>query len=135
MSSKRTKKQQRELEDGLKGFILLVAGASYLRTKSFLVTGIFVGIAIILIIAIAGYQKKKRKERLRNSGIEAIDSMDGIQFEYYLKELYLSKGFAAEVTSSNGDYGADLLLIKGEKRLSFKQNGIQRMWGLRRFKK
>ncbi|MEH7480697.1 restriction endonuclease [Neobacillus drentensis] len=38
--------------------------------------------------------------------------MDGIQFEHYLKELYLSRGYAAEVTSASGDYGADLLLKK-----------------------
>ncbi|ETI66343.1 restriction endonuclease [Neobacillus vireti] len=117
MSKRRTKKQQRELEEGLKGLIFLVAGASYLYTKSLLMTSIFVGTALLLIIAIAIFQSKKRKERLRNSGIVDIDSMDGIQFEHYLKEVYLSKGYGAEVTSASGDYGADLVLTKAGKKI------------------
>jgi restriction system protein len=117
MSGRRTKKQQRQLEEGLKGVLFLVAGASYIRTKSLIETGIYVSIAMLLILSIAIYQNKKRKQRLRESGIEEIDAMDGIQFEYYLKELYFSRGFAAEVTSASGDYGADLLLSKGGKKV------------------
>jgi restriction system protein len=117
LSRRRTKKQQKVLEEGLMGLLGLVAVTSYLQTKSWLVTGISIGIAIILIIAIVVYQNNKQKERLRNSGIADIDSMDGIQFEYYLKELYLSKGYEAEVTKAIGDYGADLLLTNGGKKV------------------
>lgn len=117
MSGRRTKKQQRQLEEGLKGFLFLIAGGSYLHTKSLIETGVFVGIALLLILSIAFYQTNKRKQRLRESGIEDIDTMDGIQFEYYLKELYLSRGYAAEVTRASGDYGGDLVLLKDGKKV------------------
>jgi restriction system protein len=117
LSRRRTKKQQKVLEEGLMGLLGLVAVTSYLLTKSLLVTGISIGGAIILIISIVVYQNNKQKEMLRNSGIKDIDSMDGIQFEYYLKELYLSKGYEVEVTSASGDYGADLLLNDGAKKV------------------
>lgn len=54
---------------------------------------------------------------MRNSGIEEIDAMDGIQFEHYLKELYLSRGYATEVTRASGDFGGDLLLSKNGKKM------------------
>jgi restriction system protein len=117
MSGRRTKKQQRQLEDGLKGILFLIAGASYILTKSLIETGIFLGIALVLILSIAIYQSNKRKQRLRESGIEEIDVMDGIQFEYYLKELYRSRGYATEVTSASGDFGGDLLLSKDGKKV------------------
>jgi restriction system protein len=37
--------------------------------------------------------------------------------EHYLKELYQSRGYAAEVTSASGDYGADLLLKRDGKKI------------------
>ncbi|MFJ7724779.1 restriction endonuclease [Neobacillus sp. NPDC097160] len=116
MRKQRTKKQQRQLEEGVQVFLFLIAGASYYLTHSISMTIIFVIIALIVIIAIAIIQKKKYKERLRKSGIAEIDTMDGIQFEYYLKELYLSKGYAVEVTSASGDYGADLVMTKEGKK-------------------
>jgi restriction system protein len=112
MSGRRTKKQQRQLEEGLTGLLFLIGIACFYFTKSLIQTGIYVGIALVLMLSIVIYLNNKRKQRLRASGIEEIDTMDGIQFEYYLKELYLSRGYAAEVTSASGDYGADLLLTK-----------------------
>jgi restriction system protein len=117
MSGRRIKRQQRQLEEGLKGLLFLIAGASYLLTKNLVETGIFVGIAMLLMLSIAIYQNNKRKQRLRESGIEDIDAMDGIRFEYYLKELYLSRGYAAEVTRASGDYGGDLVLTKDGKKV------------------
>lgn len=117
MSGRRTKKQQRKLEEGLEGLLFLIAATSFFLTKSLIKTGIFVGIAMFLILSIAIFQSNKRKQRLKESGIEEIDTMDGIQFEYYLKELYLPRGYAVEVTSASGDYGADLLLSKDGKRV------------------
>jgi restriction system protein len=43
--------------------------------------------------------------------------MDGIQFEYYLRELYKSQGYRVEVTKVSGDYGADLILNKDGKKI------------------
>jgi restriction system protein len=56
------------------------------------------------------------KASCRSYSAKDIDSMDGIQFEYYLMELYLSRGYGVEVTNASGDYGADLLLHKDGKK-------------------
>jgi restriction system protein len=112
MNRRRTKKQQKQLEEGLYGLFLLIAGASYIYTRSLIQTIFYVAFAMVLVLSILIYQNKKRKQRLRESGIDEIDTMDGIQFEHYLKELFLSKGYTAEVTKASGDYGGDLLLSK-----------------------
>ncbi|MEH7075145.1 restriction endonuclease [Neobacillus drentensis] len=117
MSKRRTKKQQRQIDEGIKVMLFLVAGVSYYLTHNLYVTLGIVGVVMILIIVLAVIQNKLRNERLRRSGIKDIDSMDGIQFEYYLKELYLSRGYAVEVTNASGDYGADLLLKKDGKKI------------------
>ncbi|MBY0149028.1 restriction endonuclease [Neobacillus niacini] len=117
-TKRRTKKQLRELENNIKLILLLLTLASlYLTRGNITVTILIVAIAGLLIIFLFAYKSKREKERLRNSRIEEIDSMDGIQFEYYLKELYLSRGYGVEVTSASGDYGADLLLKKNGKKI------------------
>lgn len=117
LGKRRTKKQQKELEDGLKAIILIVAGITYYFTRNIYITGTLAIIAIFVMIGFAILKSNKEKERLRKSGIKDIDLMDGIQFEYYLKELYLSRGYAVEVTRASGDYGADLLLKKDGKKI------------------
>jgi restriction system protein len=117
LSKRRTKKQQRQIEDGIKTLLLLVAAASYYFTHNLYLTLMMVGVAMVLIIVVVVFRSNREKERLRSSGIKDIDAMGGIEFEYYLKELYLSRGYSAEVTSASGDYGADLLLKKDGKKI------------------
>jgi restriction system protein len=114
---RRTKKQQREIDEAINLFLFIVASASFFITKNIFVTVVVVGMTMIVMVVIASNKRKKARERLRNSRIEEIDSMDGIQFEYYLKELYLSRGYGVEVTSASGDYGADLVLKKNGKKI------------------
>jgi restriction system protein len=114
---RRTKKQQRKIDEAINLILLIVASASLFITKDIVVTGVVVGMTMIVMVVIASNKRKRAKERLRNSRIEEIDSMDGIQFEYYLKELYLSRGYGVEVTSASGDYGADLVLKKDGKKI------------------
>ncbi|MEY2194009.1 restriction endonuclease [Neobacillus sp. BF23-41] len=59
---------------------------------------------------------------MENGRMEVLAEMkmimiDALASEHYLKELYLSRGYAAEVTSASGDYGADLLLKKDGKKI------------------
>jgi restriction system protein len=109
LSKRRTKKQQRQIEDGIKTLLILVAVVSYYFTHQPYLTLMIVVVVMVLIMIVAVFKSKREKERLRNSGIHEIDAMDGIQFEHYLKELYL--------TSASGDYGADLLLKKDGKKI------------------
>ncbi|KZE68050.1 restriction endonuclease [Fictibacillus phosphorivorans] len=73
--------------------------------------------AVIIALAFFIFQSIERRNNLRKSGISDIDKMDGIQFEFYLKELYLGLGYKARRTQSSGDYGADLILEAGSKRI------------------
>ena len=50
--------------------------------------------------------------RLKKSGIDEIDKMDGYQFEEYLALLFRQHGYKADVTRKSGDFGADLILQK-----------------------
>lgn len=59
----------------------------------------------------------QRKERLKESGIYDVDMMDGIQFEYYLVELFKSHGYSVKKTSDSNDFGADLYLKKDNKKI------------------
>jgi restriction system protein len=43
--------------------------------------------------------------------------MDGIQFGHYLRHLFISRGYKVEVTQASGDYGADLVLRKNDKKI------------------
>lgn len=117
MSKRKTKKQQQKLEDEIKLILLLIAFGTWYVTKNLVVVGISVCVAFIAITGIFIYQKRRRTEQLRKSGIAEIDKMDGIQFEYYLKELFLSRGFSVEVTKAAGDYGGDLLLKQTGKKI------------------
>ncbi|MEH7524764.1 restriction endonuclease [Bacillus sp. JJ1503] len=115
--AKRTKKQEKQLEEVIKGSLILLALATYLFTKSIEITILVTFTTIGLIIAFTIQKGMKRKRILRNSGIVEIDKMGGIQFEYYLKELFINQGYKVEVTSASGDFGADLILKKDNKKI------------------
>lgn len=48
--------------------------------------------------------------------ISQVDSMDGFQFEHFLKPVFDRQGYLAQVTQGSGDYGADLILRKGRRK-------------------
>jgi restriction system protein len=117
VSKRKTKKEQRQLEKDITVILLWVGGAAWYLTQTLYATLWIVGAVMVLIIVLLVLQNDRQKERLRKSGIKDIDSMDGIQFEYYLKELYRSRSYEAEVTNASGDYGGDLLLNKDGKKI------------------
>ncbi|MBU9721347.1 MULTISPECIES: restriction endonuclease [Bacillaceae] len=72
---------------------------------------IIVGISYILYKN-GGYRLSFASNRLKTSLINEVDSMDGLEFEHFLKPLFEAKGFHAKVTQGSGDFGADLKLTK-----------------------
>lgn len=112
MSKKRSKKFERQLEEVIKGALVLIALATYLVTSSWRITIIVTSFTIILLLVFTVYKVMKNKDLLRKSGIAEIDKMDGIKFEHYLKELFSIQGYKVEVTRSIGDFGADLIMKK-----------------------
>ncbi|MNB78606.1 DNA topoisomerase 1 [compost metagenome] len=111
-------KQEEEFFQGLVGLAAMgLALGGYYVTKSIqgAVVGAIIGIAIVTIIMIIIGQK--RAERLKKSGISDIDKMEGVQFEKYLGHLFRAQGYKAEVTKAAGDYGADLIIQKNNKKI------------------
>ena len=47
-----------------------------------------------------------------------LDQLSGAEFEKFLAGLFRSQGYTVELTPSTGDYGADLILIKDERRIA-----------------
>jgi restriction system protein len=53
-----------------------------------------------------------RLRRLASSGINEVDAMDGRTFEQFLATLFRRLGYRVETTRYQGDYGADLIVLK-----------------------
>ena len=47
-----------------------------------------------------------------------LDQLNGLEFEVFLAGLFRAQGYAAELTPTTGDYGADLILIKDGQRIA-----------------
>jgi restriction system protein len=111
-------KQQEEFLQGVMGLSAVVPGLATLHfTQSWQIAagvgaaGFIVAVFILINVRLA------RSARLKRSGIGEIDRMDGVRFEQYLGHLFRSQGFRAEVTQARGDYGADLVLTQGNRRI------------------
>ncbi|NOU01359.1 MAG: restriction endonuclease [Gallionella sp.] len=47
-----------------------------------------------------------------------LDQLSGVEFEEFLAGLFRAQGYTAELTSTTGDYGADLILSKDGQRIA-----------------
>jgi HJR/Mrr/RecB family endonuclease len=47
-----------------------------------------------------------------------LDRLSGPEFEVFLAGLFRAQGYAADLTPTTGDYGADLILIKDGQRIA-----------------
>ena len=66
------------------------------------------------------YKVWKRKgetgrKLILSTDITAIDLMEGYEFEEYLKCLFFYQDYEVQLTPKSRDYGADLILTKGEE--------------------
>ncbi|WP_405176336.1 restriction endonuclease [Paenibacillus sp. FSL H8-0261] len=117
----RRKSKAKQEEEFIQGVMSLAAlgslGLTYLLTKSFKASIIVCVLVVAVVIAFLISRKMKHNERLKKSGIADIDKMDGIQFEQYLGHLFRGQGYKTEVTKAAGDYGADLILRKEDKKI------------------
>lgn len=72
---------------------------------------ILAAVAGIVLIVAAGVVLCGRFRR--NARARELDSMDGLDFEYYCADLLSGSGFSdVRVTRSSGDYGIDILAEK-----------------------
>lgn len=114
---RKNKKKEQQIQALMNLTILGFAIVGWYTTKSLagVVTVVILGLLMFLFFTL--WKNARERERLRRSGIHEIDSMDGVQFEYYLKELFRSRGYSVEMTKTTGDFGADLVLKKEPKKI------------------
>ncbi|MCL2655762.1 MAG: restriction endonuclease [Coriobacteriia bacterium] len=76
-------------------------------------------------LIIATQRKIQEIERLQTEAYQQqkllqdyhrINAMAGVEFEYFLKELFSRLGYSVELTPASNDYGADLLISKEGNR-------------------
>jgi restriction system protein len=72
-----------------------------------------------------------RLRRLSRSGIAEIDGMDGRTFEVFLSILFRRLGYSVEVTRYRGDYGADLVVKKGGRKIAVQAKRWKKRVGLK----
>lgn len=102
----------------LTAVLVLAVVATFLTTQSLWVTA-FVGIALFFVmLTVQNVFRLKREGKIRESGILQVDKMTGVQFEEYLRILYSSAGYQVKTTPASGDFGADLILEKGGRRIA-----------------
>jgi restriction system protein len=129
--ARRSKKQQKKIEELLTGILVMIALGSYLYTNSIAITGLIVGLSITLIVTFTIYKGRLEREKLKKSGMHVIDKMDGIQFEDYLKELFKSRGYIVEGTKASGDFGVDLILKNKEKKIAVQAKRYSKNVGIK----
>jgi restriction system protein len=89
----------------------------YYITKSFIWSITFGMIGFILSIGYLILRKIKYNKKVKKSKIEDVDTMTGVQFEYFLKLIFSQKGYKVQTTRVIGDYGADLVMTAGNKKI------------------
>ena len=90
------------------------------ETKFILAVASIIIVLLISVIFQKLFLEVKRiqnKKLLLSSNILEIDRMDGFQFEKYLKVLFEKQGFKVEKTKNRSDYGADLVMKNGSKKI------------------
>lgn len=110
----RTKKEQKALDELLYLLVVVAGLVGWYITGTLKGVGVAIGIGIGLLVLVSMWRSNRFKKRLQQSGIAEVDRMTGWQFEEYAGTLFVSQGYEVEYTSTTGDYGADLILKKGQ---------------------
>jgi restriction system protein len=71
------------------------------------------------------------RRRLARSGISDIDTMDGKRFEIFLSTVFRRLGYEVEVTQYRGDYGADLVIASGGRKIAVQAKRWKKNIGLK----
>lgn len=126
----RRKSKAKRREEAIQSLVGLSGMSSFVLTyyvTKVIVAAVIVGILVIVaVIAILLVLRKKKEDRLKRSGINEIDQMDGIEFEKYLGHLLKAHGYTVKVTKAIGDFGADLIITN---------NGIKTIVQAKRYTK
>jgi restriction system protein len=84
---------------------------------------------IILLFRIGAYLY--RSYRLSKAGMADLDKLNGEDFERYLEILFKKLGYQVQRTPYQGDYGADLILRRGDEQISVQAKRYNRAVGVK----
>ncbi|MCH4826375.1 restriction endonuclease [Planococcus halocryophilus] len=112
------KKKKDNLTEFLSGIMIFSSAVTYVYTQSIAATiTVFVFCFLSMLIVAKTIQHKKKK-RLSESGMLQVDAMSGAEFEEFLRLRYITEGYSVKKTPYTGDYGADLILEKGQQKIA-----------------
>lgn len=110
-------KKSDPIYNGLTGLLFAAGGLTYINTQSIEAAAfIFFGglIGMLLILIAIGLM---REQKLNASGIREVDEMSGKEFEQFLKLRYEARGYKVRRTPYQNDFGADLVMERGGRRV------------------
>lgn len=81
------------------------------ETAQILVAVIIIAIMITVII------KRRKKFDIGKKYKNKVDIISGQQFEHFLSSLFYKMGYKNKVTKGSYDFGADLIVSNGRKRI------------------
>lgn len=87
-------------------------------------------VAALVIIARAA-PEFWRLYRRRRAGMLEVDRMSGREFEHYLGLLFTRLGYRVDVTKAHGDFGADLVVRRGDRRILVQAKRWQKSVGIK----
>ena len=92
------------------GFDLGLARIAATSAHRHVLTGAGAALLVLAVLGLLGVVRYAHAELRRTSGISAVDTMTGEQFEQRLATLFRTLGYRVSTTRATGDFGADLVL-------------------------
>lgn len=78
---------------------------------------VFIEISLILIPSYFWFKNYLVKSKEICTDIVTIDKMNGVDFENYIKKLYIKLGYIAYTTNISYDFGADIIASKNNEKI------------------
>ncbi len=86
-----------------------------------LISMLFVG-----TFAFVAFLRHRQRQKLRALSTAQVDQMNGFQFEHYVAGLLQSQGYSnTQVTQASGDYGVDIIALKGGQKWAVQAKRFQ----------
>lgn len=94
------------------GLIALSSLYVYFKTTSYQLAILNGSGILITFFILRTLIRNIRNNRIRKSGIQEIDLMNGLKFEEFLSQVFITFGYKTMITKASMDFGADLVIKK-----------------------
>lgn len=105
---------------GLEIVTWVIAGAVLVLVLTLVappVAAISVGVATTTVLAMGSWARRSQEGMARRRGLAAADHMSGEEFEDWLAILFRATGWRVRHTVTTGDFGADIIISRGDEAL------------------